>query len=86
MQKEDQLSSTGDVVSAKRKHVNVFIGETDMSYESYEDESPVQEQGQPQPTMDQLIYALMWEMQALRGSVMALKESVDGLTSVVRED
>lgn len=47
------------------------------------EEQPNQQQA---PTIDQLVYALAWEIQALRTSVMALKESVDGLNSAVREE
>ena len=40
----------------------------------------------PQPTLEQLLYALAWELQALRVSVSALTESVNGLNSSLRED
>lgn len=40
----------------------------------------------PQPTIDQLILGLMWELQALRVSVAALTESVNGLNSSLREE
>lgn len=50
--------------------------------EEYED----QIQQQQPPTIDQLILGLMWELQALRVSVAALTESVNGLNSSLRED
>lgn len=50
--------------------------------EEYEDQP---QQIQP-PTIDQLMIGLMWEMQQLRLSIMALKESVDGLNSALREE
>ena len=45
-----------------------------------------QNQEQQAPTMDQLIYALMWELQALRVNVQALNESVKGLNASLIED
>ena len=39
----------------------------------------------PQPTIDQLILGLMWELQQVRLSNMALKESIDGLIKAVQE-
>lgn len=44
-----------------------------------------QQQMQP-PSIDQLIIALVMELQALRISVDALKESVNGLNSSLREE
>ena len=46
----------------------------------------INNQQPPQPTLEQLLYALAWELQALRISVDALKESVNGLNSSLRED
>jgi hypothetical protein len=43
-----------------------------------------QQQIQP-PTMEQLLYALAWEMQALRVSVQALNESVQGLSKALED-
>ena len=43
------------------------------------------QQQAPQPTMEQLVYALAWEMQALRVSVQALNESVQGLTKALED-
>ena len=38
-----------------------------------------------QPTMEQLLYALAWELQALRVSVQALNESVQGLSKALED-
>lgn len=40
----------------------------------------------PQPTMEQLIFALMWELQALRGAVHELTGVVHGLTGALKEE
>lgn len=40
----------------------------------------------PQPTLEQLLYALAWELQALRVSVQELNESVKGLNASLREE
>lgn len=45
-----------------------------------------EQQQMPQPTMEQLLYALAWELQALRVNVQALNESVQGLNSSLREE
>ena len=37
------------------------------------------------PQIDQLILGLMWELQQVRLSNMALKESIDGLIKAVQE-
>jgi len=42
-----------------------------------------EQQQMPQPTIDQLILGLMWELQALRVSVQALNESVQGLSKAL---
>jgi hypothetical protein len=39
----------------------------------------------PQPTMEQLLYALAWELQALRVSVLTLNESVQGLSKALED-
>jgi hypothetical protein len=39
----------------------------------------------PQPTMEQLLYALAWELQALRVNVQALNESVQGLSKALED-
>lgn len=39
-----------------------------------------------QPTLDQLIFALMWELQALRSSVHELTGVVYGLTNSLKEE
>ena len=44
-----------------------------------------EQQQMPQPTMEQLLYALAWELQALRVSVQALNESVQGLSKALEE-
>ena len=44
-----------------------------------------EEQQMPQPTMEQLLYALAWELQALRVSVHALNESVQGLSKALED-
>lgn len=47
-------------------------------------EDQMHQEVQP-PTLDQLMLGLMWEMQQLRLSNMALKESIDGLIKAVQE-
>lgn len=42
-------------------------------------------QQMPQPTIDQLILGLMWELQALRVSVLTLNESVQGLSKALED-
>ena len=44
-----------------------------------------EQQQMPQPTMEQLLYALAWELQALRVSVMALNESIQGLSKALED-
>jgi hypothetical protein len=44
-----------------------------------------EQQQMPQPTMEQLLYALAWELQALRVSVQALNESVQGLSKALED-
>lgn len=46
----------------------------------------INNQQPPQPTLEQLLYALAWELQALRVSVQELNESVRGLNASLREE
>ena len=40
----------------------------------------------PQPTLEELVLGLMWEIQHLRNSIYVLTETVNGLNNSLREE